>query len=78
MKILKKDQIAKKNQKIHTKSERQILEGMSNPFIVTLHYAFQTTDKLYLITDLMIGGELFFHLRKAYKFNEERSKIYAA
>lgn len=26
----------------------------------------------------MIGGELFFHLRKSYKFNEERAKIYAA
>jgi len=28
--------------------------------------------------DFMIGGELFFHLRRAYKFNEERSKLYCA
>jgi serine/threonine protein kinase len=26
----------------------------------------------------MIGGELFFHLRRSFKFNEERSKFYAA
>ncbi len=26
----------------------------------------------------MIGGELFFHLRRAFKFNEERAKLYAA
>lgn len=26
----------------------------------------------------MIGGELFFHLRKAYKFSEERAKFYTA
>ena len=24
------------------------------------------------------GGELFFHLRRAHKFNEERTKLYAA
>ena len=26
----------------------------------------------------MIGGELFFHLRRCYKFNEDRAKLYAA
>ena len=26
----------------------------------------------------MIGGELFTHLRKAFKFNEDRAKFYAA
>lgn len=26
----------------------------------------------------MIGGELFFHLRRAFKFTEERAKLYAA
>lgn len=33
---------------------------------------------MYLITDFMIGGELFTHLRKAFKFNEDRAKFYAA
>jgi len=28
--------------------------------------------------DFMSGGELFFHLRRANMFNEERSKLYAA
>jgi serine/threonine protein kinase len=28
--------------------------------------------------DFLIGGELFFHLRRAFRFNEERSKFYAA
>ena len=31
-----------------------------------------------MVTDFMIGGELFFHLRRAYKFNEDRTKFYAA
>ena len=31
-----------------------------------------------MVTDFMIGGELFFHLRKSYKFSEERARLYAA
>jgi len=44
MKILKKDAIERRNQKIHTKSERDILENMNSPFIVQLYYSFQTID----------------------------------
>ena len=56
MKILRKDAVAKRNQKFHTKAERQILETLNSPFIVKLHYAFQTKDKLYLVMDFMNGG----------------------
>ena len=70
MKILKKSAIAKRNQVLHTKSERDILAKMEHPFIVGLYYAFQTKEKLYMLTEFMQGGELFFHLRKSYKFTE--------
>lgn len=43
-----------------------------------MHYAFQTADKLYMVMDFMKGGELFYHLRKLNKFDEERIKFYAA
>lgn len=38
--------------------------GIENPFIVMLRFAFQTRQKLYLVTDYCRGGELFFHLKK--------------
>jgi len=78
MKILRKDAIKKRNQKLHTKAERDILENMNSPFIVQMHYAFQSHNKLYLIMDFMNGGELFFHLRKERKFNENRARFYIA
>ena len=56
MKILKKEAVAKRNQKIHTQAERNILEEMHHPFIVELHYAFQTPSKLYMVMDFMQGG----------------------
>jgi serine/threonine protein kinase len=43
-----------------------------------MHYAFQTPDKLYMVMDFLNGGELFFHLRKEDKFNEDRIRFYAA
>jgi serine/threonine protein kinase len=59
-------------------AEREILEKIKNPFIVDLHYAFQTDDKLYFIMDFLNGGELFWHLRKDMKFSEKRARFYAA
>jgi len=78
MKVLQKDAIEKRNQKFNTKAEREILQKMKSQFIVQLHYAFQTPEKLYLVMDFMQGGELFFHLRKAIKFNEQRTQFHAA
>jgi serine/threonine protein kinase len=40
MKILRKEAIEKKNQIIHTKAERKIMECINHPFIVKLHFAF--------------------------------------
>lgn len=56
MKTLKKGDLEKRNQKIHTIAERKILENMDCPFIVKLHYAFQSSDKLFLVMDFMRGG----------------------
>jgi serine/threonine protein kinase len=59
-------------------AERDILEKITSPFIVKLHYAFQTEAKLYFVMDFLNGGELFFHLRKENKFSERRACFYAA
>ena len=76
MKVLKKSIVLIKNQVLHTKQERKILEKINHPFIVHLHYAFQDEKKLYLVTEFMQGGELFYHLRKDKLFKESRAKFY--
>jgi serine/threonine protein kinase len=76
MKVLKKDFLKKQNQVAHTKTEREILEKITHPFVVKLHYAFQSSDKLYLVCDYMPGGEIFYHLRKEGCFSEERTRFY--
>jgi len=78
MKALNKDLIEKENLIEHTMAEKSILQKIQHPFIVGLHYAFQTSDKLYLILDFLSGGELFFHLQREGKFEEARAKFYIA
>lgn len=56
MKVLKKASLVQKTKTTeHTKTERQVLEAVrESPFLVTLHYAFQTDAKLHLILGLCI------------------------
>jgi len=78
MKVLKKAELTKRNQIEHTHSERRILANLSHPFIVSLKFAFQSTDKLYMVTDFCQGGELFFHLKRLKSFTVDMMKFYCA
>jgi len=78
MKVLRKEAIIARKQVTHTKAEKSILQKIQHPFIVQLHFAFQTKDKLYMILDYINGGELFFHLKKEGRFQENRVRFYAA
>jgi len=78
MKVLRKHEVIKRHQVEHTKTERKILAEVSHPFILSLRFAFQTTEKLYLVTDYCPGGELFFHLKRMRYFPEAMMRFYAA
>ena len=78
MKSLSKPNVKKKKQVEHTRTERRVLGKVKHPFIVHLHYAFQTELKLYFVLDYCSGGELFFHLSRMEKFPEHMAMFYAA
>ncbi|XP_059504474.1 ribosomal protein S6 kinase alpha-2 [Stegostoma tigrinum] len=77
MKVLKKATL-KVRDRVRSKMERDILVEVNHPFIVKLHYAFQTEGKLYLILDFLRGGDLFTRLSKEVMFTEEDVKFYLA
>jgi protein-serine/threonine kinase len=48
---------------------------LSNPFIVSMHYALQNVNfnqetDLFFILDFCPGGELFYHLKNVGRFTE--------
>jgi len=78
MKILDKRNIIRRNQVEHTITERRVLGRTKHPFIVTLHFAFQTGKKLYFVLDYCSGGELFFHLGRCGRLRESLACFYSA
>ena len=78
MKMMRKADVVARNQVRHAVTERTLLEVVRHPFIVTLHYAFQSETALFLVMALQSGGELFFHLRREGAFSEARVQLYAA
>ena len=59
VKVLQKQAICKRNEVKHIMSERNVLlKNVQHPFLVGLHYSFQTPDKLYFVLDYVNGGEV--------------------
>lgn len=58
--------------------ERELLSKMRHPFIVNVHYAFQDITNLYLVIDLLTGGDLRYQISKYRKFTEEQTKFFVA
>ncbi|XP_011630610.1 LOW QUALITY PROTEIN: G protein-coupled receptor kinase 1 [Pogonomyrmex barbatus] len=81
MKCLDKKRIKMKQGETLALNERIMLSVVSTgadcPFIVCMTYAFQTTDKLCFILDLMNGGDLHYHLSQHGIFTEPEMKFYA-
>lgn len=78
MKVLKKNEVIKRKQVEHTKTERWILENVRHPYLLSLEYSFQTSYKLYMVLEYCPGGELFFHLKRLRRFTEGMVRFYSS
>ena len=57
-------------------SERDLLSELFSPFIVNMYYAFQDKEFLYLVIDLLPGGDLRYHISIHKKFSEEQTRFF--
>ena len=73
LKQMSKAKIIDKKSERSIKYERDLLAKINHPFIVNMHYAFQDYENLYLVMDLLNGGDLRYHLSKNKKFTEEQT-----
>ena len=55
--------------------EKKILSELHHPFIVNMIYSFQDFDYLYLVMELLSGGNLRYHLTLRKRFNETQIKF---
>uniref|UniRef100_A0A673M841 Serine/threonine-protein kinase Sgk1-like n=1 Tax=Sinocyclocheilus rhinocerous TaxID=307959 RepID=A0A673M841_9TELE len=79
VKVLQKHIILTRKEERNVMCEhRVLLKTLNHPFLVKLHFSFQTKDRLYLVLDYACGGELFYHLQREGVFGEPRARFYAA
>ncbi|KAJ3071399.1 hypothetical protein HDU98_005397 [Podochytrium sp. JEL0797] len=58
IKIIKKDDMIRKNMMSQVQAEHKALTLSRNPFVVKLFYAFHTKEYIYLVMEYLIGGKL--------------------
>jgi len=78
MKMMKKQDMLKKNMEDNIKIERNILARMNNPFVVRLFYTFQSRNELFMVMEYIPGGDLAAMLKNLGCFTENVTKIYVA
>ena len=64
MKEMSKARIIAKRSVNSVMNERKLLNTLRHPFLVNMHNAFQDRENLFLVMDLLSGGDLRYHLGK--------------
>ena len=77
MKELSKSKIKINKQEEHSKSERDLMIELTSPFIVNIKFAFQDETKLYIVSEFLQGGDMFYHMHHStINFTENTVKFY--
>ncbi|PSR79212.1 kinase-like domain-containing protein [Coniella lustricola] len=64
LKYIRKDEVVRSESVRNIIRERRMLEHVNHPFICNLRYSFQDIEYMYLVVDLMSGGDLRFHISR--------------
>ncbi|KAI7871842.1 kinase-like domain-containing protein [Spinellus fusiger] len=64
MKCISKSHCIQMNAVRNILRERAILEQLDHPLVCNMRFAFQDADTLYMVMDLMLGGDMRFHMSR--------------
>ncbi|XP_060748821.1 serine/threonine-protein kinase 32B-like [Tachysurus vachellii] len=76
MKYMNKHVCVERDEVRHVCRELQILQEIQHPFLVNLWYSFQDEEDMFMVVDLLLGGDLRYHLQQNVQFKEETVKLY--
>jgi serine/threonine kinase 32 len=77
LKYIRKDEVVRSESVRNIIRERRMLEHLNHPFLCNLRYSFQDVEYLYLVVDLMNGGDLRFHIQRK-SFTEDAIRFWMA
>lgn len=70
LKEMSKSKIISKRSVNSVMNERQLLSSLRHEFIINMVFAFQDRENLYLVMDLLTGGDLRYHISRKRRFTE--------
>jgi len=73
LKCINKHRVVQAGQRRHVKAEREILLSIDSPFILKLYKTFKDNKYVYLLTEALIGGELFTLMKRCGPLEEQKS-----
>mmetsp|Transcript_3291 Transcript_3291/g.6805 ORF Transcript_3291/g.6805 Transcript_3291/m.6805 type:complete len:488 (+) Transcript_3291:1258-2721(+) len=76
MKVLSKKFLQDNGQLKYAISECKIMRAIKHPFILKLHFAFQTKKNLYIVLEFCPNGDLMAHLSERTRFGESVTRFY--
>ncbi|CAD8091896.1 unnamed protein product [Paramecium primaurelia] len=77
LKVMSKPKIIQKKSVQSVMNEKSLLSGLKHNFLINMQYSFQDREYLYLVMDLLSGGDLRYHIGRHRKFNEEQTKFFS-
>uniref|UniRef100_A0A2I3LP39 Serine/threonine-protein kinase 32B n=2 Tax=Cercopithecinae TaxID=9528 RepID=A0A2I3LP39_PAPAN len=76
MKYMNKQKCIERDEVRNVFRELQIMQGLEHPFLVNLWYSFQDEEDMFMVVDLLLGGDLRYHLQQNVHFTEGTVKLY--
>lgn len=80
LKSIRRERLLNEYAALGTLSQNQSLWRVRCPFVVRLHYAFESRSRIHLVVDYVQGGQLMHHLHKRFPNGcaEEQARFHAA
>ncbi|NP_001098517.1 serine/threonine-protein kinase 32A [Bos taurus] len=76
IKYMNKQKCVERNEVRNVFKELQIMQGLEHPFLVNLWYSFQDEEDMFMVVDLLLGGDLRYHLQQNVRFQEDTVKLF--
>ncbi|KAM4811430.1 serine/threonine-protein kinase 32B isoform X2 [Urocitellus parryii] len=76
MKYMNKQKCIERDEVRNVFRELQVMQGLEHPFLVNLWYSFQDEEDMFMVVDLLLGGDLRYHLQQSVHFTEGTVKLY--
>ena len=75
LKCINKNSVVQAGQRRHVKAEREILMEVDSKFILKLYKTFRDVKYVYLLTEVLMGGELFTLMKRNGPLEEGSAKF---